>query len=228
MNSMCISLHHLWWQRGTVITLASIKQTSIWTQMIYINHTNGAYKMYTITASPVPILREDGKSSVRTDLWFIFWSQKIWIFSRFSLSLMLFGSWSEKSNWHIQDNKTLDFDPWHPRKEIRVSHNWIIRSSGISTSFQPSRWKKNSATSMGEKKNGCKWKLSILLSKVFVSMNCSNFFWLKLFQTILKNKEIRDKYDISWMKVLTSEIFNDIFKTLSLLFNLEIQRFLQR
>ena len=61
MNSMCISLHHLWWQRGTVITLASIKQTSIWTQMIYINHTNGAYKMYTITASPVPILREDGK-----------------------------------------------------------------------------------------------------------------------------------------------------------------------
>ena len=28
---------------------------------------------------------------------------------------MLFGSWSEKSNWHIQDNKTLDFDPWHPR-----------------------------------------------------------------------------------------------------------------
>ena len=29
--------------------------------MIYINHTNGAYKMYTITASPVPILREDGK-----------------------------------------------------------------------------------------------------------------------------------------------------------------------
>ena len=177
MNSMCISLHHLWWQRGTVITLASIKQTSIWTQMIYINHTNGAYKMYTITASQVPILREDGKSSVRTDLDLLFEAKKY----EYSVYLqMVFGSWSEKSNWHIQDNKTLDFDPWHPRKEIRVSHNWIIRSSGISTSFQPSRWKKNSATSMGAKKNGCKWKLSILLSKVFGSMNCFNFFWLKL------------------------------------------------
>ena len=227
MNSMCISLHHLWWQRGTVITLASIKQTSIWTQMIYINHTNGAYKMYTITASQVPIFVKTEKVVLERNFDILFEAKKY----EYSVYLqMLFGSWSEKSNWHIQDNKTLDFDPWHPRKEIRVSHNWIIRSSGISTSFQPSRWKKNSATSMGEKKNGCKWKLSILLSKVFGSMNCSNFFWLKLFQKIFRKERntYRKKCDISWMKALISEIFNDIFKTLSLLFNLEIQRFLQR
>ena len=180
MNSMCISLHHLWWQRGTVITLASIKQTSIWTQMIYINHTNGAYKMYTITASQAPILRMYGKSSVRIVRIFelLFEAKKY----EYSVYLqVLFGSWSEKSNWHIQDNKTLDFDPWHPRKEIRVSHNWIIRSSGISTSFQPSRWKKNSATSRGAKKNGCKWKLSILLSKVFWLYELLQFLWVKNF-----------------------------------------------
>ena len=175
MNSMCISLHHLWWQRGTVITLASIKQTSIWTQMIYINHTNGAYKMYTITASQVPILRicEDGKVVLERifEMLFVAKSMNIQSISKCFLA-------PEAKNQTDTFKITRRWILIHgtPEWEIRVSHNWIIRSSGISTSFQPSRWKKNSATSIGAKKNGCKWKLSILLSKVFGSMNCSNFF----------------------------------------------------